>query len=320
MTYVLRKNCCDPPCPSDVEPCDDCGDEPPCEYGYWFYGINPVQTFDWSTYTYITTWRLSDYDHGYMAGENDWGTPVPDPDDVADSANNWSWMDRVWLAKIVCSSAIEQENYDEWGNPTGTIDRLYGSQFEYLNHHDLGPGNLVGPLDWDQSPCYYESTELNPSNPAGTYILRGEDSVNGKAFKPQGTIGDPSFNGTFTLQNEPTAPTLILPDGTIRYSIQSFTLYPTDGSSYTRTVFGDTTFLDTNDTTLTSSGYVNMQIANTNILGHTLEVPSWLTKSLTANIINVLPAYVTGTNVTWSNQLEEIGSGFTCATDNEYDV
>lgn len=25
MTYVLRKNCCDPPCPSSVGPCDDCG-------------------------------------------------------------------------------------------------------------------------------------------------------------------------------------------------------------------------------------------------------------------------------------------------------
>ena len=318
MTWTLRKNCCDPPCPSDVQPCDECGDAPPCELPYWFYGINSIYRYFESSGEYEVGWRQSDYEHGYMAGENDWfGYPVPDPDDVADSIANWSWMDRLWLAKIGCLGPFELPAYDFWGTPLNSVDKHYYSKYTYLNHHDLGSGNLVGALNWSQSACAYESVELNSSDPAGVYILKGEDSVNGKMFKPEGP------DGKYVLVNEPTAPTLTLPDGTMRYTLWETTLNAWDEDVYSpRYVGGDRVFIDIDDTTLESTGYVPFTWESPNTVGNPLAAPSWLDENFTANTISVLPCYSTASDDyhQWSNNLEWASTGFTCAINNEYNV
>ena len=287
-----------------------CVPGPTCEPQYWFYGVNPLYEYT-STFdeygnmvgNYEEVFRMSDHEHGYSS------------DDVADGEFSWSWMNRVWLGKIACHGPYEAPAYSANGSPIeGKVNIEYQSKFTYLNHHDMGSANLVGALSWVASSCSYISEELDPEDPQGVYILKGEDSVNGKWFEPEGS------DGKYVLVDEPTAPTLTLPDGTIRYSIKHTTLNPYNGSYSPRSFGGDTVFLDIDDTTLESTGYVPYQWAAPNVVGNTLAVPSWFDANFTANTISVLPAYVTPENTEWSNNLEWSAAGFTCSESNQYGV
>ena len=67
MTYVLRQNCCDPPCPSSVEPCDECESVcPPNNYQ------DPI-TATWPETSGTQTVTLNAVSaEDYIAGYNNW--------------------------------------------------------------------------------------------------------------------------------------------------------------------------------------------------------------------------------------------------------
>ena len=134
------------------------------------------------------------------------------------------WDDRytsaVWLYNMRCALAYQDSS-----------QTLYGPHATEIS--------AAGRMDWSTSMCAYESNN---------FVLRGVDS-NGKRFIQNNN------NDNYSLVNDSTAPTLTLSDGTVLYTIETMETYDYDGYYYY--YFGETVFINTDDTTLIQNGVVD---------------------------------------------------------------
>lgn len=107
---------------------------------------------------------------------------------------------------------------------------------------------IAGPLTWDEDECAYLGSG---------YELRGVDPVNGKRFK---TNDNTNWNLVDDLGGEIigggllsfAAPTLKLPDGTMRYTSDYVAFYDAYGSEDFK--MGELVFINTNDTSFVDGG------------------------------------------------------------------
>lgn len=226
MTYVLRKNCCDPPCPSSVEPCDEC--EEGCTgtiytHGYYFNCAPETST------------------HGYYAYT---GKPQYIPWDCWDEA----YTSAIWLYDMSCDEASTQIVW-EWADNNYTLG---GYVTESLHGPHATEISAAGRMNWDASICAYENND---------FVLRGVDA-NGKRFKQNLT------NDNYSLVDDSTAPTLTLDDGTVLYTIETMSTY--DQYNYSYDYFGETVFINTDDTEFIQTSLVDSAD------GYFYGVPDWV--------------------------------------------
>ena len=261
-----------------------CG-PPACELGYWFTALDSVQNIYNLTEIIFQT---SSYPHGFSSDYiADNGTP---PGNYY--TNLWGYVSKVWLYRVECEHSYTTQVRDVYGNyvEPAQYDHIQGARYYLVDHHELGTGNPVGVLNWQSDPnCHYISEEPDEEDPQGVYILKGEDSVNGKRWKSLNN------DGTYELVEDLTAPSLKLPDGTFIYTMLSFMIEDQwgqfHGGEYNN-FFGETVFLDIDGSTvLTNTGDVTMQMGPPNATINTAVVPSWMAASnFYENCIVIMPA------------------------------
>lgn len=207
MTMILRGNCCDPPCPSGVQACDDCD-------GCTDTLVGNAYMFPCPPSTNV---------HGFEDNPPHFWVPW----DCWDYARTTA----VWLYRLHCDvSQVEViTDPDTGGTSTWTNYAAFTDQI-----------TEAGRMNWSTSVCAYENNG---------YVVRWKDKVNGKMFKQN------HENDNYSLVEDLTAPTLTFPDGTIRYTIEMMSTYDAwGGENY---YFGETIFIDTDDTEFIQTGWVD---------------------------------------------------------------
>lgn len=160
---------------------------------------------------------------------------------------DYQYTDAVWLYDMSCTSStytweLWQDAEGNWWG--GTTDITYGPAATKIT--------AAGRMDWSTLTCTYANSG---------YVLKNEDS-NGKRFKQN------SNNDNYSLVNDPTAPTLTMPNGRVLYTIEAMETW--DYTQYTYSYFGDLVFIDTEATEFIFNDW------NDNPDGLWYSVPDWV--------------------------------------------
>ena len=158
MTYVLRKNCCDPPCPSDVEPCDDCESVcPPNNY-------QSTVTANWPhagvTQTVVLT-AVSP--QSYIAGWNNWN-PTSGP-----TYFDWYGCGYFWRGQYIGPQGLEALTLRITVDPYFPAYWVGTMSFEFYVIYGTFPGDY-GTFD---PPGSWNGSSAAPSNWLGAWEFRG---------------------------------------------------------------------------------------------------------------------------------------------------